>query len=199
MKTKTEIERKWLLNDLPFEIEEQLCLKYPSFIISQYYLKDDTRLRISVSTTPENVNIPEELEIGFISNEKIFSIEYIKKIKQPSSSNVLINVEENLISINNIEIENFTLVDIFDTITKLRNELFIKSDIVKIRVYLNNNWVLDKIKTKNNTNLYILEKEYDSIEESTENTIFPENLNEFVVKEVTNDPSFSNFYLSTIN
>lgn len=199
MKTKTEIERKWLLNSLPFEIEEPLHLKYPSFIISQYYLKDDTRLRISINTTPETINIPEELGIGFISEEKLFSIEYIKKIKTSSDPSVLINVEETLTTINNVEIKNVTPEDIFHIITKIRDESFIKSDISKIRVYLNNNWVLDRIRTQNNTTLYILEKEYDSIEESKESVIFPENLDKFVVKEVTNDPSFSNFYLSTIN
>ena len=82
---------------------------------------------------------------------------------------------------------------------------FVKQEyksVVKARTILDNNFVFDVIYTpqdENNEVLYILEQEYDTIEDSEKTPEFPEHLKNFVVREVTNDSNYSNYNLASID
>lgn len=185
--SQIEIERKWLLENVTNEVEHSITKTYKTIVLHQYYLDNNKRFRVII-----NINNDSN------PSTRLVEIEYIEKIKDSSNSSISnVNIETNIdnlygYDLNNLSDENLTII-----LNKFQ-ELKYKS-VIKSRTILDNGFVFDIIYTtrENDDNvLFLLEKEYNTIEESEKDPEFPEILKPFVIKEVTNDSNYSNYNLA---
>lgn len=193
MKQQIEIERKWLIsNEIPIEIENLIVDNNRTVMIHQFYLNDNERFRVIIDCNEEDPTT---------SNKSIFSVEYIRKTKDLSKIGVSnVNIEENIPTLYGYNVNTLTNEEMYDILNTFVKQEY--KSVVKARTILDNNFVFDVIYTpqdENNDVLYILEQEYDTIEDSEKTPEFPEHLKNFVVREVTNDSNYSNYNLASID
>lgn len=169
---KIEIERRWLISNTE-EIDQFIIDEVDSakqIFISQHYLPDNNRLRISM--------IDDGLE-GTVNCEIIN-----KTLQTSEKANISSEVLIKEVSFN----EAMEIVDngVLGTITKIR-AILNQIDDPKYTGEL----VLDAIFFKNGNILVIAEKEFNK-EDDINSYVLPDLLNKNVIKEITNDNFYSN-------
>lgn len=169
---KIEIERRWLISNTE-EIDQFIIDEVDSakqIFISQHYLPDNNRLRISM--------IDDGLE-GTVNCEVIN-----KTLQTSEKANISSEVLIKEVSFN----EAMEIVDngVLGTITKIR-AILNQIDDPKYTGEL----VLDAIFFKNGNILVIAEKEFNK-EDDINSYVLPDLLNKNVIKEITNDNFYSN-------
>lgn len=185
--SQIEIERKWLLENVTNEVEHSITKTYKTIVLHQYYLDNNKRFRVII-----NINNDDN------HSTKLTEIEYIEKIKDISNSSISnVNIETNINTLYGYDLNNISDENLMNILNKFQ-ELKYKS-VIKSRTLLDNGFVFDIIYTPREDNdnvLFLLEKEYNTIEESEKDPEFPEMLKPFIIKEVTNDSNYSNYNLA---
>lgn len=185
--SQIEIERKWLLENVTNEVEHSITKTYKTIVLHQYYLDNNKRFRVII-----NINNDSD------PSTRLVEIEYIEKIKDSSNSSISnVNIETNIDNLYGYDLNNLSDEKLTIILNKFQ-ELKYKS-VIKSRTILDNGFVFDIIYTtreNDNNVLFLLEKEYNTIEESEKDPEFPEMLKPFIIKEVTNDSNYSNYNLA---
>ena len=185
--SQIEIERKWLLENVTNEVEHSITKTYKTIVLHQYYLDNNKRFRVII-----NINNDDN------HSTKLTEIEYIEKIKDISNSSISnVNIETNINTLYGYDLNNISDENLMNILNKFQ-ELKYKS-VIKSRTLLDSGFVFDIIYTPREDNdnvLFLLEKEYNTIEESEKDPEFPEMLKPFIIKEVTNDSNYSNYNLA---
>ena len=185
--SQIEIERKWLLENVTNEVEHSITKTYKTIVLHQYYLDNNKRFRVII-----NINNDDN------HSTKLTEIEYIEKIKDISNSSISnVNIETNINTLYGYDLNNISDENLMNILNKFQ-ELKYKS-VIKSRTLLDNGFVFDIIYTPREDNdnvLFLLEKEYNTIEESEKDPEFPEMLKPFIIKEVTNDSNYSTYKLA---
>ena len=164
-----EVERKFLIKEIPFEVLRDIQVPVP---ISQYYIFDDADDSEHPSTS--------RIRVSFINGKN----EYVKTIKRPSGNDYAQNeYETELTEEEFLEFQKQASTKI----TKIRYTLYIDGNKWEFDKFLDFDMYMCEVEklTDNLSDAKELEKEVRNIP-------IPEIVNNVLIKEVTNEIEYSN-------
>lgn len=168
MSKEIEIERKFVLSEIPFEIDREIKLKS---VISQFYIEDD-----------ENPEKTFRVRASSFKNKTT----YVRTIKTPIEDSDSIGQYEDEIFITEDEFIKF-IEKSNKKITKTRFVSYIDGNKWEFDVFYDLDLIMCELEMIANT-----VEEVEEIENKLNNVEIPESIQKVLIKEVTGDKEFSN-------